>query len=109
MHFDEPPLSTILDPLRGAGVRNPLILVVALIAVQPSTVVVPHILKTLFHREATEGTARELSAVEIEKRMTTLDGLGGNVIRFLVVAIAGIMLLGALGLDIGPAVAGLGV
>jgi small conductance mechanosensitive channel len=41
--------------------------------------------------------------------MNTLDLLGGNVIRFLVVVIAGIMVLGALGLDIGPAVAGLGV
>ena len=41
--------------------------------------------------------------------MDTLDELGGNVIRFFVVVIAGIMILGALGLDIGPAVAGLGV
>ena len=36
-------------------------------------------------REATEGTAQELSAVELKKRMDTLDGLGGNVIRFFIV------------------------
>jgi moderate conductance mechanosensitive channel len=109
MHFDQPPLSTLLETLRVAGIRILVIVVVAIVAFKLSTIVVHQILKTLFHREATEGTAQELSAVEIEKRMTTLDQLGGNVIRFLVIAIAGIMVLGALGLDIGPAVAGLGV
>ena len=33
------------------------------------------IVKTLLDREATEGTAQELSAVELKKRMDTLDGL----------------------------------
>jgi small conductance mechanosensitive channel len=60
-------------------------------------------------REATEGTAQELSAVELKKRMDTLDGLGGNVIRFFIVVIAGLMVLRSLGLDVGPAIAGLGV
>jgi small-conductance mechanosensitive channel len=41
--------------------------------------------------------------------MDTLDELGSNVTRTFVVLIAGIMVLGALDLDIGPAVAGLGV
>jgi small-conductance mechanosensitive channel len=41
--------------------------------------------------------------------METLDQLGGNVIRFFVVVVAGLMILGEFGLDIGPAVAGLGV
>ncbi len=74
-----------------------------------SKIVVHGTLKTLFDREASEGTAQELSAVEVKKRMDTLDGLGGGVLQFFVVVIAGIMILGALGLDIGPAVAGLGV
>ena len=67
------------------------------------------IVKALMDREATEGTAQELSAVELKKRMDTLDGLGGNVIRFFIVVIAGLMVLRAFGLDIGPAIAGLGV
>jgi small conductance mechanosensitive channel len=41
--------------------------------------------------------------------MDTLDDLGANVIRFFIVIIAGLMILRAFGLDIGPAVAGLGV
>ncbi|HEY7968365.1 MAG TPA: mechanosensitive ion channel family protein [Candidatus Limnocylindrales bacterium] len=109
MHFDQPPLSTILETLRVAGVQILVIVVIALVAFRLSKAVVHQILKTLFDREASEGTAQELSAVEIQKRMGTLDALGGNVIRFLVVVIAGIMVLGALGLNIGPAVAGLGV
>jgi small conductance mechanosensitive channel len=109
MHFDQPPLSTIIDTLRVAGVRILIIVIIGFVAFRLSKLVVHQILKTLFDREASEGTAQELSAVEIQKRMNTLDLLGGNVIRFLVVVIAGIMILGALGLDIGPAVAGLGV
>ena len=109
MHFDQPPLSTIVDTLRVAGVRILIIVIIAFVAFRLSKAVVHQILKKLFDREASEGTAQELSAVEIQKRMNTLDLLGGNVIRFLVVVIAGIMVLGALGLDIGPAVAGLGV
>jgi small conductance mechanosensitive channel len=60
-------------------------------------------------RETTEGTAQELSAVEVKKRMDTLDELGAHVIQFFIVVIATLMILGTLGLDIGPAVAGLGV
>jgi small conductance mechanosensitive channel len=41
--------------------------------------------------------------------MDTLDNLGGNVIRFFVIAIALLMVLGAFGLNIGPAIAGLGI
>ena len=67
------------------------------------------IVKALLDREATEGTAQELSAVELKKRMDTLDGLGAHAIQFFIVVIAALMVLGQLGLDIGPAVAGLGV
>jgi small conductance mechanosensitive channel len=41
--------------------------------------------------------------------MGTLDQLGSNVLRFFVVIIAGLMVLNSLGLNIGPAIAGLGV
>jgi small conductance mechanosensitive channel len=41
--------------------------------------------------------------------MDTLDELGAHVIRFFIIVIAGLMVLRSFGLDIGPAVAGLGV
>jgi small-conductance mechanosensitive channel len=109
MDITKPPLSTMIDVFRDNGLRILVILVVALLALRISELVVHGIVKALLDREATEGTAQELSAVEVQKRIDTLDGLGGRVTRFFVIVIAGIMVLSALSLDIGPAIAGLGV
>ncbi|HEU0237275.1 MAG TPA: mechanosensitive ion channel domain-containing protein [Candidatus Limnocylindrales bacterium] len=86
-----------------------LIVVVAFLFLRLSRLFIHGIFKTLMDREATEGTAQELSAVEVQKRIETLDALGANVLRFFIVVIAGLMILGRFGIDIGPAVAGLGV
>ncbi len=85
------------------------IVIFAFVALRLAGVFVHGIVKALLDREATEGTAQELSAVELKKRMDTLDTLASNTIQFFIVVIAGLMVLGKLGLDIGPAVAGLGV
>lgn len=95
----------LLDPILPILV----IVVVAILALRASRLFVHGIVKALLDREATEGTAQELSAVEIKKRMDTLDQLGGHVLRFLIVVIAGLMALRAVGLDVGPAIAGLGI
>ena len=55
-----------------------LIVVVALIALRLARLFVHGIVKALLDREATEGTAQELSAVELKKRMDTLDALGAQ-------------------------------
>jgi small-conductance mechanosensitive channel len=86
-----------------------LILIVTAIAIRLASLFVHGVVKALFDREATEGTAQELSAIELKRRMDTLDDLGARVIQAFIVVIAGLMILGKLGLDIGPAVAGLGV
>ena len=86
-----------------------LIFAVAGIAIRAASLFVHGIVTALLDREATEGTAQELSAVELKKRMDTLDGLGANILQFFIVAIAGLMILDKLGLSIGPALAGLGV
>jgi small conductance mechanosensitive channel len=86
-----------------------LVIVVGFILIRISRIFVRGVVKALLDREATEGTAQELSAVELRKRMDTLDQLGANVLRFFVAIIAGLMVLRSLGLDIGPAIAGLGV
>ena len=108
-NFDKPPWSTILAVLEERALPIILVVVVAWVLLRASRLFVHGIVKTLMDREATEGTAQELSAVELKKRMDTLDGLGGNVIRFFIVIIAGLMVLRTFDLDIGPAVAGLGV
>ncbi|HXU86823.1 MAG TPA: hypothetical protein VN773_13570, partial [Verrucomicrobiae bacterium] len=94
MDFTTPPLSSIVEVLRTILV----IVIAAIVAVRVSTLLVHGIVKALLDREATEGTAQELSAIEVEKRMDTLDELGSNVIRGFVVLIGGIMVLDALGL-----------
>ncbi|HET7031044.1 MAG TPA: mechanosensitive ion channel family protein [Candidatus Limnocylindrales bacterium] len=109
MDFTKPPLSTIVEILRTSGVRILVIVIVAWALVRVTTSLLHRIFQALLDREATEGTAQELSAIEVQKRMDTLDELGANVIRFFVVVIAGIMILAALQLDVGPAIAGLGV
>jgi moderate conductance mechanosensitive channel len=86
-----------------------LIVVVAIIALRLARIFVHGIVKALLDRETTEGTAQELSAVEVAKRMDTLDALLGNALRFFILVIAALMVMGELGLNIGPALAGFGV
>src|SRR5690242_17126650 len=99
----------LLDWLRDPGLPILLIVVIALVVIRLASLFVRGLVKALLDRETSEGTAQELSAVEIKKRMDTLETLGTNVIRLFVFLIALVMILGELGLDIGPAVAGLGV
>jgi moderate conductance mechanosensitive channel len=107
--FDKKPWTDILPVLREQILPILLILVAAYIAVRLARIFVHGVVKALLDRETTEGTAQELSAIEVAKRMDTLDELGANVIRAFIVAIALLMILAELGLDIGPAVAGLGI
>lgn len=103
------PWTTVVDVVQEYALPVLLIVVVAYVAWRLARLFVHGIVKTLMDREATEGTAQELSAVELKKRMDTLDQLGGSVLQFLIAAIAFLMILSRLGLDIGPAVAGIGV
>ena len=107
--FDKKPWSDLLPFLREEVLPVLAIAIAAIIAFRLARLFVHGIVKTLLDREATEGTAQELSAVELKKRMDTLDALGANTLQFFIVIIAGLMILGTIGLDIGPAVAGLGV
>ncbi len=67
------------------------------------------LVRRLMDRERREGTARELSAVEIERRIDTVSSLAVAVVRVLVVTIAMISILGNFDVNIGPAIAGLGI
>ncbi len=107
--FETKPWSTVIDVVTQHVLPIVLILVASLIAIRLARLLVHGIVKTLLDREASEGTAQELSAVELKKRMDTLDSLGGRTLQAFLVMIAGLMVLGELGLDIGPAIAGFGV
>ena len=97
------------DPVWGNLLTAAGIIVAGLVVLRLVRVFVHGIVKALLDREASEGTSQELSAVELKKRMDTLDELGSRVIQAFVVIIVALMALGQVGLNIGPAVAGLGV
>lgn len=108
-NFAKPPWDAILPLLRHPVLPILAVVVVGLVLIRTSRLFVRGIVKALMDREATEGTAQELSAVELMKRMDTLDQLGANVLQFFIVIIGGLMILQVVGLEIGPAVAGLGI
>lgn len=103
------PWSRILPYLVDPVLPILVVILFAIVALRASELFVHGIVKALLDREATEGTAQELSSVEIKKRMDTLDELGQHVLRFFIFVIAGLMVLRAIGLDVGPAIAGLGI
>ena len=107
--LSQPPWADITAALSGVIVPISIIVGVAFALVRMARPFVHGIVKTLMDREASEGTAQELSAVELTKRMSTIDTLGAKVIRFFVIVIAGLMILREVGLDIGPAIAGVGI
>jgi len=107
--FEEEPWSTLVAVASDTLIPIALIVVFVYLAIRLARLFVHGIVKALLDREASEGTAQELSAVELKKRMDTLDALGGRTLQAFIVMIGGLMVLGRVGLDIGPAVAGLGV
>jgi small conductance mechanosensitive channel len=98
-----------LPPIVGDALPIVGIIVLGVLAVRGVRLLVHAIVKALLDREATEGTAQELSAIEVQKRMDTIETLGARVLQGFVVAIVGLMVLERLQYDIGPAIAGLGV
>jgi moderate conductance mechanosensitive channel len=86
-----------------------LILAVALVALHLARGFIHGIFMTVLDREAKEGAVRQLTPLELKKRMATLDSLGLSLVRFFIVTIAALMILDRLGLDIGPAITGLGI
>ena len=105
---------TLIDDLHASGAlivgaRLLLVALATFIALRFARATVTVALNRLFYRESVEGTARDVSAVEIERRRQTLDGLVYRALRVMILIIAFLMALQVLRLDIGPAIAGLGI
>ncbi|HUR15754.1 MAG TPA: mechanosensitive ion channel family protein, partial [Candidatus Limnocylindrales bacterium] len=86
-----------------------LILIATFIALRFAHITVDAALNRLFERELTEGTVQDLSATEVQRRRDTLEGLVYRAVRVIILVIAFLMTLQVLSLDIGPAIAGLGI
>src|ERR1035437_3139068 len=99
-----------LGPVVAGAAAVIAILVAAAIIIRIAHVFVHGAVRALLTRETLEGTSRDLSALEIKKRQDTIEGLAVNVIRFFVIVVAALMILQAgFRLDVGPAIAGLGI
>jgi small conductance mechanosensitive channel len=105
----ESPWAEIIFFVRSDLLAILVIIVVAFVALRLADGFGRGVVKTLMDRETAEGTAQELCAVEVKKRIDTLSGLGSQIVRVFIIVVGGLMVLGTLGIDIGPAVAGLGV
>lgn len=86
-----------------------LIIVATLIALRFAHITVNAALNRLFAREVAEGTAQDVPRTEVDRRRHTLEGLIYRAVRVLILIIAFLMTLQVLRLDIGPAIAGIGI
>jgi len=86
-----------------------LIVILTLVALRFAHGIVRASLNRLFEREAIEGTAQQVNAVEYQRRRQTLEDLTYQVLRVIILVIAFLMSLAVLHFDIGPAIAGLGI
>ncbi len=101
--------ATVLQILQDQVVPIVLVIVISLIVIRVAAFLVHRLVKAILDREATEGTAQELSAVELKKRMETVEAFGTQFVAIFVVLTAGVTILNILGFNIGPALAGLGI
>ncbi len=109
-----PDLQRLIDELTAQGawivvLQILLVIVATLIALRFAHVVINAALDRLFAREAAEGTAQDVPRIEVERRRHTLEGLVYRAVRVMILIIAFLMTLQVLRLDIGPAIAGLGI
>ncbi len=103
-----PNLHDLPDYLQAAGTVV-LAIIVAAILIRLSRMAVHAVVGPVFRREATEGTSQDLTAVEIKRRQDTIESMATNVLQGIVVVVAATWIVQALGLNVGPAIAGLGI
>ncbi len=93
----------------AVGFQLLLLLIATLIALRFASLTVDAALGRLFEREVEEGTAQDVSAAELRRRRETLEGLVNRALRVIILIIAFLMALQVMRLDIGPAIAGIGI
>lgn len=110
-------LDAILERARDAlpdvgltvAIQLAVIIVATWLALHFSRVLVRSLVRLAFQRETTDGTAKDLTAPEVRERSDTLAGQFGDVLRIVILVVAFLTVLTTLRIDIGPALAGLGV
>ncbi len=86
-----------------------VVLVITVIAPRVTQRLVDGVVDRALTRPQGDDTRGQLSVVEFEKRRYTLQALGGNLARVVILGIAVMAVLGLFDVDLGPAIAGLGL
>src|SRR5713226_3276320 len=105
--FDKAPWPDIGRFLSGTAVPIAIVIIFSWAFLVLAERFLDRLIRRLIDREAAEGTARELTAAEVERRIDTVSTLLISLLRVLVGTIAVIMVLGKFNVDVRPAVAGL--
>lgn len=100
-------LADVGDWLATHGPVVVLIIVGAYLVLRLGRVLIHRLVERTLSRQATDNTTQELSAVELKKRVDTLEALGTRVLRLVVVVAATFLVFDTL--DLLPALAGLGL
>ncbi len=86
-----------------------VVFVITVIALRVTQRLVDGVVDRALTRPQGDDTRGQLSVVEFEKRRYTLQALGGNLARVVILGIAVMAVLGLFDVDLGPAIAGLGL
>jgi small conductance mechanosensitive channel len=97
------------EPWALIALRIGLILVVSVAAFAFVRLAISVSLRHLLERRHADAGRRRLPAAEVERRVATIGRLAVRVAATVIVVIAALTILGLFGIDIGPALAGLGV
>ncbi|HUH16781.1 MAG TPA: mechanosensitive ion channel family protein [Methylomirabilota bacterium] len=97
------------SPAAETALRLLLIITAALVAFLVGRMGIRISMRHLVERRSSEAGAAVLPPAELERRLNTVGNLAVRVIGVLIVIIAVLMALDLFGIDIGPAIAGLGV
>ncbi|TMC60443.1 MAG: hypothetical protein E6J17_09840, partial [Chloroflexi bacterium] len=92
-NFGVPPWSVWLQDFGRTIGPILLIVVLTLVALRGARLLVQGVIKAVFDREAAQGSAKELSIIEVAKRRDTIERLGARVIQGFVLIVATLMIL----------------
>jgi len=97
------------QPWTLVALRIGLILVLSIVAFAFLRLAISVSLRHLLERRQAEAGRRRMPAAELERRVNTIGRLAVRVAATVITVIAALTVLGLFGIDIGPALAGLGV
>lgn len=98
-----------LETLAAAAPQVVLIAVAAVAAYVAIRIAVAAAVRHLIARRTSDASAGNLTQVELERRVTTLGQLLVRIAGAVIVVVAALMVLDQFNVDIGPAIAGLGI